>query len=369
MIEAKLPLSEVILDSLNDGLYVCDKERRIVYWSKSAERITGWSAAEVVGRRCSDDVLAHVDQDGRQLCGEEFCPLHRSMVTDRASTCPLIVFGLTKHGGRLPMTVSVAPIHGDDGRVVGGVETFHDFSETYANLERARRIQTLAMDDELPKDPRVEFVSHYVPHDMIGGDYFAIRALDGERYAFFLADVMGHGVAAALHTMHLSSLWGRFWQTLASPAEFAGLLNRELCQVVKDESFATAICGVLDAATRRVRLVSAGGPPIVVIDRSGAARHIQCSGLPFGAFANIDYEETGFCCSPGDSLLLFTDGAVEVSNAAGALLGAEGLVDILATLGYPAHPIDIAALQKELLTYGDGIRLADDLTLLEFRFA
>ncbi|NJD08662.1 MAG: PAS domain S-box protein [Methylococcaceae bacterium] len=368
MIEAKLPLSEVILDSLNDGLYVCDRDRRIVYWSKSAERITGWSASEVVGRRCSDDVLAHVDQDGRQLCGEEFCPLHRCMVTNHASSCPLIVFGLTKRGDRLPMTVSVAPIHGEDGQVVGGVETFHDFSETYANLERARRIQTLALDHELPIDSRVKFATQYLPHDMIGGDYFAIRALDSERYAFFLADVMGHGVAAALHTMHLSALWSRFWRYLDDPAEFAGRLNRELCQVVKDESFATAICGVLEASERRIRLISAGGPPIVVFDRAGQVRQLKCSGLPFGTFANLTYEEIDFVCDAGDTLLLFTDGAVEVCDAGGNLLGTDGLVQVLKSLGYPEAPIDIAALQKALLTYGDGIRLDDDLTLLEFRF-
>jgi serine phosphatase RsbU (regulator of sigma subunit) len=142
-----------------------------------------------------------------------------------------------------------------------------------------------------------------------------------------------------------------------------------LCQVVKDESFATAICGVLDAAGRQVRIVSAGGPPIVVIDRLGQVRHIQCSGLPFGAFAVLEYEETGFRCGSGDALLLFTDGAVEVCDSAGTVLGAEGLVDILKTLGYPREPIDIAALQKELLKRGDGIKLADDLTLLEFRFS
>jgi len=368
MNKVDVPLSEVILDSLHDGLYVCDRERRIIYWSKSAERITGWKAQEVVGRRCSDEVLAHVDQDGRQLCGEEFCPLHRSMVTDHASTCPLIVFGLTKRGERVPMTVSVAPIHGSDGQVVGGVETFHDFSETYANLERARRIQTLAIDDELPQDPRVRFASHYLPHDMIGGDYFAIRALDADRYAFLLADVMGHGVAAALHTMHLSSLWTRYWQTLGNPAEFAGNMNRELCQVVRDESFATAMCGVLDAEGRSVRCVSAGGPPIVVIDRTGASREIASSGLPFGAIASIDYEETSFVCEPGDTLLLFTDGATEIRDASGNELGTTGLVAALQEHGFPQRPIEIAALQKQLLSFCDGIRLADDLTLLEFRF-
>jgi PAS domain S-box-containing protein len=369
MNKPKLPFPEIILDSLNDGLYVCDRDRRIVYWSKSAERITGWKADEVVGVRCLDNVLAHVDQDGRQLCGEEFCPLHRSIVTDTASTCPLIVFGLTKKGNRLPMTVSVAPIHDENGQVIGGVETFHDFSETYGNLERARRIQMLSLEHELPTDPRVGFASHYLPHDMIGGDYFAIRPLDENRYAFMLADVMGHGVAAALYTMHLSSLWSHHWRRLDRPAEFAGLLNQELCQVVKDESFATAICGVLDAADKSVRIVSAGGPPVMIIDAAGGARQIEASGIPFGAIASVDYEETGFSCRSGDRLLLFTDGVTEICDSSGNMLGTSGLAKVLKNLDYPAVPMEIEALQRALLSFSNGIRLDDDLTLLELSFS
>ncbi|MBS1212953.1 MAG: putative sensor protein, partial [Proteobacteria bacterium] len=303
------------------------------------------------------------------LCGEEFCPLHRAIVTDTASSCRLIVFGLTKEGGRVPMTVSVAPIHDENGQVIGGVETFHDFSETYANLERARRIQMHSLEHDMPTDPRVSFASHYVPHDMLGGDYFAIRPLDADHYAFMIADVMGHGVAAALYTMHVSSLWSRHWHTLAQPAAFANLVNRELCRVVKDESFATAICGVLDAAERSVRIVSAGGPPIVVVDAAGGTHQIACSGVPFGAIAEADYDETAFSCNAGDSLLLFTDGVIEVCDAAGNMLGAAGLVELLRTLGYPSAPIDISALQKALLIYSNSIRLADDLTLLELRFS
>lgn len=362
-------LSNVILDSLNDGLYVCDTDRRIVYWSKSAERITGWRSEDVLGRRCSDGILCHVDQDGRRLCGEEFCPLHRSMVTDKSSTCPAVVFGQTKSGGRVPMMVSVAPIHGAEGEVVGGVETFTDYSETFASLERARNIQILSLERDVPQDPRVGFATFYVPHDMIGGDYFAISPLDAHRYGFVLADVMGHGVASALYTMHLSSLWARYKAQLPDPAGFALRLNDELCKVVRDESFATAICGVVDARYRRIRFASAGGPPIVVFKANGEATQVVASGLPFGMIAGADYEEQEIVCGEGDRLLLFTDGAVEIHDKAGRMLGTTGLIDILHGLNYPTKPLKIEPLQEALLRYSDGIRLADDLTFMEIRFS
>jgi len=367
--EITLPKSDLILDSLQYGLYICDLERRIIYWSKSAERITGWTAKDVVGSRCLDDILAHVDKDGRHLCVDELCPLLRSMVTDRASDVPVIVFGLTKSGERIPMTVSVAPLHNAEGKIIGGVESFHDFSDTYANLERAKRIQTLSLEHNLPPDNRFSFQSFYLPHDLIGGDFFAIRQLDPDHYGFFLADVMGHGVAAALHAMYLSSLWNRYSNELGHPADFARSLNRELCRIVGDESFATAVCGIIDAAGKTVRFASAGGPPLVVIRADGRSEHLASSGLPFGMIAEAEYDECEFQCATGDSLLMFTDGATELHNSDERLLGAEGLVDMLRGLGYPQADIDITMLEEALLTFSNGIRLGDDFTLLELRFS
>jgi PAS domain S-box-containing protein len=366
--ENLLTASSVILDSLSDGVYVCDLDRRIVYWSKSAERITGWAPQDVVGRRCLDDVLCHIDKDNHQLCGEEFCPLHRSMVTGTTSTVPLIVFALGKEGARIPMQVAVSPIRNPAGEVIGGVETFRDMSAVLADLERAKRIQALSLERDLPEDARVQFSTFYTPHDIVGGDFYGIRQLNADQYGFVLADVMGHGVAAALHTMHLSSLWERDCRLLTSPADFAGAVNHDLAKVVKDESFATAICGVIDARQRTLRFASAGGPPVLVVHPSGVAEALESSGLPFGMMEDASYNEVAAQLAPEDCLLLFSDGAVEIHNANGEMLGVEGLVRILKDFGYPKSGININALEEKLLKFSNAIRLEDDLTFLEARF-
>ena len=360
-----LTASKVILDSLSDGLYVCDTDRRIVFWSKAATQITGWEPADVIGRRCLDDVLCHVDKDGHRLCGEEFCPLHRSMVTGTASNAPLIVFAKAKDGSRVPMQVSVTPIRNANGETIGGVETFRDVSATLADLQRAKRIQTLSLEQDLPEDPRIRFSTIYTPHDFVGGDYLAIRQLDPDTYGFLLADAMGHGVAAALYTMHLSSLWGRYCHLLSSPAAFAARLNNELGKVVKDESFATAVCGVIDARAKTLCFAAAGAPPVVVFRSGGQIEQAESPGLPFGIVEDAAYEEVAVKLAAGDRLLLFSDGAFEIHNAEGELLGVDGLVRILKRLGYPGVAMNRAILAKELLTFSNAIRLDDDVTLIE----
>jgi PAS domain S-box-containing protein len=79
---ARVP-PQTILDHTGDGIYVVDLECRILYWNKPAEEITGWKAEEVLGRRCRDDILIHVDRAGERLCEPGRCPLHRAMATDQ----------------------------------------------------------------------------------------------------------------------------------------------------------------------------------------------------------------------------------------------------------------------------------------------
>lgn len=356
-----------ILDLISDGVYVCSPERKIVYWSHSAERITGWTADDIVGHACFEGLLCHVDKDGHALCGEEYCPLHRAMVTGNESLHPL-VYVACKDGRRLPIQVRVAPIFNDAGEVIGGVETFHDVSKMVFDLQRAQAIQALSLKCELPHDPRLEVAAHYIPHDILGGDYYAVAPLDRDRYGFVLADVMGHGVSAALYTMHVSSLWNRFLPLLSKPAEFATCVNQELSRVVcGDESFATAVAGVIDLEAGQLRLAGAGGPPILRFRADGSHTTLSCPGLPWGLFDEASYAEVTFDVAPGDSLLLFTDGAVEIADAQGRLLGETGLLEILAQLNYPRERLHLPALEESLLRFSNAIRLEDDLTLLELR--
>lgn len=360
---------KAIMDSLNDGVYVCDLDRRIIHWSRSAERITGWSAEDVVGRQCLDNILCHIDKDGHQLCGEEYCPLHRAMTTDTSSKGSLLVYAQGKKGGRIPTLVSVAPIHNDEGRVIGGVETFRDASAMVHDLERAKTIQHLALTENVPKDARVKFTTCYIPHEIVGGDYYAIQKLGDDQYGLILADVMGHGIAAAFYTMHLSQLWERYHGLMGDPPRFAANMNNELAKVIKtDESFATAVCGLVDLKNRVFRFAGAGGPQVLLMHADGTHECLESSGLPLAVMEDAPYEEVIAGIEEGDSLLLFSDGAIEIHNADGQMLDIDGLVGILKTQGYPEREIDMASLEEELLKYSNSIRLDDDLTLIEVRF-
>jgi serine phosphatase RsbU (regulator of sigma subunit) len=253
--------------------------------------------------------------------------------------------------------------------VIGGVETFRDASEMVHDLERAKAIQQIALQHDVPSDDRISFTTHYVPHAIVGGDFYAIQKIGDDRYALMLADVMGHGVAAALYTMHLSQLWERYHERLETPAAFTTKVNDELAKVVKtDESFATAVCGLVDLRERTFRFAGAGGPQVLLMHSDGAYECLESSGLPLAVMEGAVYEEVCVEIQAGDRLLLFSDGAVEIHNSEGQMLEIDGLVSILRKQGYPKFDVNMDALEEELLKYSNAIRLEDDLTLMEVRF-
>jgi diguanylate cyclase (GGDEF)-like protein/PAS domain S-box-containing protein len=134
------------LDCLYDGVYVTDTKRTIIYWNRAAEQLTGYTAAEVTGRRCADNILVHVDSRGTCLC-ENTCPLAETLLDGKMREAD--VFLHHKEGHRVPVSIRVSPVTNADGVVVGAVEVFSDNSEKLAALEMAELFQEMSFADDL----------------------------------------------------------------------------------------------------------------------------------------------------------------------------------------------------------------------------
>ncbi len=135
-----------MLDALKEGAYFVDRERRITYWNKAAERLTGFRSEEVVGHRCSENILVHVDCQGKNLC-KAGCPLLATM--EDTLTREAEVFFHHRRGHRVPVSVRTTPLEDDEGNVVGGIELFAEISpeenlrERMAELERRSLLDLL----------------------------------------------------------------------------------------------------------------------------------------------------------------------------------------------------------------------------------
>lgn len=135
-----------LIDNLTEGVYFLDRERRITYWNRGAEGLTGYAEGEVLGRRCADGLLQHTDRGGRLLC-DVACPMLAAMTDGREREAEMFLHH--KSGHRVPITVRAVPMRDASGEIVGAVETFNDVSGRVRAEERIRELEALSLVDPL----------------------------------------------------------------------------------------------------------------------------------------------------------------------------------------------------------------------------
>jgi len=140
------PFHAALLDAMSDGVYVVEPSRRITYWNRAAEEISGFSADEMVGRWCGDGRLNHVNERGVELCGAS-CPLVATMRDGR--TRSVRVFLHHRDGHLRPVEVTAAALRAEDGTISGAVETFRDDSDRRVLEQDLREAEHIALIDPL----------------------------------------------------------------------------------------------------------------------------------------------------------------------------------------------------------------------------
>ncbi len=354
-----------VLDYLNDGVYLTDLDRCILLWNRRAEEITGWKAEQVVGTRCRDGILEHIDGHGCRLCSSDLCPLLRAMRTDSPSREPVLVYARKADGRRLPVSTSVAPLRDETGRVVGGIEVFRDESTRLRDMEFAKRVQQHTLPAELPGNDSVTFEVGYYPHDLVGGDFCWVKELEPGVFGCLVADVRGHGVSAALYTMVLSSHLSSLAEVTGEPGRLMGVLNEHLEELTVAESFASAVYLILDSNAWTLRYSNAGHPPPLLLDSgTGEVTDLEAQSPFLGMFVPQEYEETALDLPERGVLLAYTDGAIEVHGRDGEEFGIERLKSAVRRIQHTEGERFHERLYRHLTEYNAEVSLPDDLLIL-----
>ena len=132
-----------LLDSLGDGVYFTDRKRKIQFWNRAAELLTGYTEAEVVGKGCADNILMHVTAEGKCLCTSHHCPLMKCF--QGATNHVEKVYLHHKEGHRVPVRISASPVLNDEGEIIGGLEVFHEISEEMATIQAMAALKEEAL--------------------------------------------------------------------------------------------------------------------------------------------------------------------------------------------------------------------------------
>jgi len=236
----------------------------------------------------------------------------------------------------------------------------------------ARKIQA----GFLPTDfqnipPGIEIFGRVCPATEVSGDFYDFQRIGPRQLAFTIADVVGKGIPAALYMTAARTLCRHLAGKVANPAEVLEQLNQALYEDNDSMMFVTLLHGLIHADDGRLVLASGGHPAPLIRRRGGIVEHaILTPGRPIGAFAMpTQAENATLHLAAGDTLLLYTDGAIEAPSADGKdRFGTERLAQALACLP-EGQPLEqwCQALRRTVAEFTGSEGLADDVTLLLLR--
>ena len=230
-----------------------------------------------------------------------------------------------------------------------------------ADLDAARRAQELLSPPVQDRHGSVSYQFESIPGRVVAGDLFDVFPIDESCTAFFLGDVSGKGVGAAMLMAACQSQLRTRLLSGAPLADAMALVNTDLHQRSEASKFVTLIAGIVDGEEHTIDLADAGHGLSVHVRGANEPMRIETEpGFPLGVVEMASYEVHKLHLQSSSSLVLFSDGAVEQTNPDGEQLGVEG---VLASL---TGEFDRESLVKRLL---DSVRvhaagpLADDLTV------
>jgi len=201
--------------------------------------------------------------------------------------------------------------------------------ELQRDLELAHEVQHAILPRIQPQLSGYEFFDFYQPAHHIGGDYFDYVQLPDGRVAVLVADVVGHGITAALLMAKISSEVRFALASHRETKQAMEALNISISNLSLDR-FITLVVAVIDTSLHQVTFVNAGhNPPLIL--RNGDIQQVplDISGLPIGISATSEYAEYDCILEPGDLVLMYTDGLTECVNRKNEMYDLKRLKNLL----------------------------------------
>lgn len=337
----QLLLKDRALAATAEGITIADalaKDRPLIYVNEGFERLTGYSIAETLGSNCRF-------LQGKETSRETVLEISEAIAQERY--CEVELINYRKDGTPFWNRLSITPICDSTGRTTNFIGVQSDVTlrrlaeqklqDAVASLKHANRrmqsdlraaaaIQRALLPANVPHFDRTEIGWTLLSCDELAGDILDILTIDDRRIAFYLLDVCGHGVTAALLSTTLNRWLSRMPPHLKmSPLAVVEHLNDTFQMGEVSSQFFTCCYAVLDLNEQILSFVSAGHPPPILV-RADAVSEISVSGFPVGVVPQPEYELQVVQLLPGDRFYLYSDGAVEQVTTSGEMFGANRLM-------------------------------------------
>lgn len=194
-----------------------------------------------------------------------------------------------------------------------------------AQLEELRHAQQAILVQ--PADcAEAAFGVFYQPLEEVSGDFYDVLEVAPGVFAYFVADISGHGVSASFLTSAVKALLRQYAGPIFSPEETMRSVDSVMRQMLGEEQYLTACYAQLNRRTRRLAVVSAGHPPMILVSASGEVQVLDVHSEPLGLFSSMLLQRMDVTIKPGDRFFMYSDGLIESKPGAGRRVGLEKLI-------------------------------------------
>jgi len=351
---------EHIFRSIGHPTLILDRDRRVITANPALVHATGRPRSEIIGKSCHE-ICHGLDRP------TDNCPLTRTIETRKPASAEVVCEGL---GGTF--LVSCSPMLDDDGQIdriihIAWNITKHKQAQEairqfQGEFSAARRVQRALLPEEDPTIPGFDLAGSYAPARFTAGDYYGYFPMLDGCLGVVVADVMGHGLGPALVTAEIRAYLRCLTRDDSSIEGLLSRLNRLVCADLPTGDFLTLFFGLFDPA-RRIFAYGSAGQPGFLIHPSGEYEILPATTLPLGIDEDAETPSAPpIVLTPGQIILLPTDGIYEAPSVDGVDFGKDRMVEVVHRHRDQDASSIVQALEAAVVDHLGGKDPPDDLT-------
>lgn len=237
-------------------------------------------------------------------------------------------------------------------------------------LEIASDVQQFLFPDKLPYTDTLKLEASYLPHDMVGGDYYDYIPINKNQFLICVADVSGKGIPAALMMSNFQASLRTLLRQTPNLTDIIEALNFQVLENTKGEKFITFFAAIYDIRLKTMVYVNAGHNPPILLDRKNGMRMLEEGSTVLGAMHPLPFLNEGFITGIEDFLLFcYTDGLTETGNEQGYEFGVDKLIEYFQF--DETFNKDLKVIHQDIIVALDTFKglkgYHDDITMLSCR--
>jgi sigma-B regulation protein RsbU (phosphoserine phosphatase) len=240
------------------------------------------------------------------------------------------------------------------------------------DLDMAARIQQKILHQEFPvfpDDKRFDIFANMIAAKHVGGDFYDFFKFDENHLAFFIGDVAGKGMPAAIYMAVCRTMLKAIGSEVADPAECIEKVNNMLIPESDISTFVTVFYGVLNLETGELAYCNGGHNLPYIQSKSGDVKELEnVGGLLLGKFEGAPYEMNTIQLDPGDAVVTFTDGVTEAEDEGDGFFDEERVIEFLQK--HPGKSLEslVKGIFLEVMKFTGAAEQSDDITVLSVRY-